>query len=307
VDIIIKEYESPYLSFAGNPVWLSDHFGADTSKPGSFSKRFMDFMNYAGSGNLHKDIFKGTGNAVKDAAVGAWDFVTSDAYKASTYKGMLSSYISFTTWASGTGTEGRQFADRILGTNSEEAFQYYRSKFDVRNWDVEDWSYNLTSGGLLLFGPKVTKSSFDFLNRSAASAFMKYSSNGKYANAYVPGSAKFTLKPGFSDNLIYHSKKDWAKNSRWSTETIFANPDDAFHSLALDYPGSANKAQRVFTSRAVGVYVESTAAGMGVTKGGATQFLKTRLSFTTGVTETVYPKFTLKSGLTFRGTSPISN
>ena len=31
VDPVVKEFESPYLCFSGNPIWLVDIFGADTS------------------------------------------------------------------------------------------------------------------------------------------------------------------------------------------------------------------------------------------------------------------------------------
>ncbi len=64
--------------------------------------------------------------------------------------------------------------------------------------------------------------------------------------------------------------------------------------------GTPEKAE-IFTSRAVGIFVESKAAQMGSTSGGASQLLKTRLSYTFKVTETKYPNFTLNTGYPWRG------
>ena len=41
VDPVTKDYESPYMAFAGNPIWFSDYNGADTNK----AKKGVDFSS----------------------------------------------------------------------------------------------------------------------------------------------------------------------------------------------------------------------------------------------------------------------
>jgi hypothetical protein len=106
---------------------------------------------------------------------------------------------------------------------------------------------------------------------------------------------------GLQDNYIYNSSLGRALKGKWSTETIFSNPGEAFEGLALDYFNSSNKAQKVFTSRAVGIYIESKAAQMGSTLGGASQLLKTGIGVTSKIGEIKYPAINLKSGYQFRG------
>jgi hypothetical protein len=59
VDPVLKEYESPYMAFSANPIWLSDHNGADT-------------MKAAGGGNIYIgnkasgiETYDGSGSVVK--------------------------------------------------------------------------------------------------------------------------------------------------------------------------------------------------------------------------------------------------
>ena len=47
--------------------------------------------------------------------------------------------------------------------------------------------------------------------------------------------------------------------------------------------------------------VDKKAAQMGSTSGGASQLLKTKLSFTSNIKETRYPAFSLKTGYQWRG------
>ena len=301
VDPIFKEYESPYAAYGGNPIWFSDLGGADTSKPAGLLNRFMNLVEDGQSGKLQMDIVKGAANAGKDAVVGTWNFVTRDAYKGSTYNGMASSIVAFSSWSSGGGENQRMLFDIAFGLNSQAAYNHYKEKFDVSKWSNEDWSYNITSAGILFFGPKAVKANVGEINTAAATAYMKYAYGGRYATAAVSGTPRFTLKLGLSENLIYHSSKERAVAGKWSSETIFTNSDDAFNSLGLDYPNATNTAQKVFTSRAVGIYVESKAAQMGSTSGGASQLLKTKLSFTSNIKETRYPAFSLKTGYQWRG------
>ncbi len=45
VDPVYKEYESPYLAFAGNPIWLKDLDGADTTKGKITTPSFKEFAS----------------------------------------------------------------------------------------------------------------------------------------------------------------------------------------------------------------------------------------------------------------------
>ena len=90
----------------------------------------------------------------------------------------------------------------------------------------------------------------------------------------------------FSKDYVYQNSTKAASNSRWASPTSFANSNEAFNALALDYRNTANFAQKQFSVRSVGLFIKGTAAPQGATLGGGTQLLSTPFGFKTGLTYT---------------------
>jgi len=92
VDPVVKEYESPYATFGGNPIWFADIDGSDTTKPGTAVRDFKFAMNHPNFGpswgwlynwlpeNKTGDKVVGTmagvGSAAEGAIVGLKNLVT---------------------------------------------------------------------------------------------------------------------------------------------------------------------------------------------------------------------------------------
>lgn len=75
VDPVVKENESPYMVFSGNPVWLTDYNGADTTLPkiDGGNATVSSFTTFDGSS--HK--LKGFGNTVVTPAAGTLNTFTT--------------------------------------------------------------------------------------------------------------------------------------------------------------------------------------------------------------------------------------
>ncbi len=86
VDPVLKDWESPYMAFSGNPIWFADIDGSDTTKPAPFS-----YMNTVSSnGDWLKGAMLLPGNTYVKAqnAVAATLNGTVDFAKTSSDKGL---------------------------------------------------------------------------------------------------------------------------------------------------------------------------------------------------------------------------
>ena len=277
VDPVVKEYESPYLAFAGNPIWLSDIDGADTTKPSSGS-RLVDFVNDWSTGKAQKDIVVGAANAGKDAVVGAYDFVRRDAWKGSTYKNFALSTAAIAGYNS---PEILSALDNTFGTDMVQrrnAVEYNLT----RPWSTEDWSYNITTLGISFFGPKVIGKGLSNVNLVNKEGFL-FGSIGVKTPINIPVQR-------FGSSMSVDGIQPWGINvgaNKFVARTFFAIKEE-WNDLSIYTTGVIPK----------GTHIKIGIVGPQGLKypGGLLQF---NLSSKNVVNQST--QFTLKSGYVYRG------
>lgn len=109
------------------------------------------------------------------------------------------------------------------------------------------------------------------VNNALASRYLKYI--GESSN-FVNGSAKFSFQFGMK-NFIYHNSLTSALASKWSTSVFYNSSEAAINSLSLTYPMSRNFAQKTFSGKAFGLFIDGNAAPIGGSTGLGQQFYRT--------------------------------
>jgi hypothetical protein len=134
---------------------------------------------------------------------------------------------------------------------------------DAPHWTARQWgrAVGRVIGDLVLAkgatgGAKLAASSATTLNRVAATRYLARTPSFAEAFSEVKG---FNVGVGQRSFKVQEELKR-ARTGRWLSNQRMATPAETALKLALDYPGSLNRASRRWTVRRFGIYVEGTVA-----------------------------------------------
>jgi RHS repeat-associated protein len=127
------------------------------------------------------------------------------------------------------------------------------------------------------------KFNFSF-SKSIGSSFKNF--NSRMATKYLSSTgqlANFETVEGFEFSIgnlryMYSNSLESSKRGNWWTSQKYQSSLEAFDYLALDYNGTKNFAQNMFSVRVFGLSVKGTAAGQNTTMGTGIQYMGVKLN-----------------------------
>ncbi|MGI4863593.1 MAG: hypothetical protein ACRYFZ_06685 [Janthinobacterium lividum] len=212
-------------------------------------------------------VMDGLGDSLKST----WSLISHDMWQLSTYREMgttLTALGLLDPLNVAQSLAAAHALDARLGTHIAQRMadiinavkQLMR---DAPHWTARQWgrAVGRVIGDLVLAkgaggAVKLAAEGATTLNRVAAVRYLARTPS--YADAFseVKG---FNLGVG-QRSFKVQEELQWARKGRWMSNQKLASPAETSLKMALDYPGSLNRASRRWSVRRFGVYVEGTVA-----------------------------------------------
>jgi RHS repeat-associated protein len=191
---------------------LLENVIVSSTKKASGQSGIASFMiNEVLSGKLQEQIQTGVKDAVVDAAVGTYDFVRKDAWRLETYGNMLqtgiAAHYSFQSIFDPNAQSKLQELDGLFGTSmSQQSTAITNYIANAPNWTAKEWSCNITTGGIFFFGPKVIKSTGEFLTFGYSAKWLR-ASGGRINGFTISKGEGYGAKPRFDVHPLLGASK----------------------------------------------------------------------------------------------------
>jgi len=212
-------------------------------------------------------VMDGLGDSLKST----WSLISHDMWQLSTYREMgttLTALGLLDPLNVAQSLAAARALDARLGTHVAQRMtdiinavkQLMR---DAPHWTARQWgrAVGRVIGDLVLAkgaggAVKLAAEGATTLNRVAAARYLARTPSYAEAFSDVKG---FNLGMG-QRSFKVQEELQWARKGRWMSNQKLATPAETSLKLALDYPGSLNRASRRWSVRRFGVYVEGTVA-----------------------------------------------